>query len=658
MHETARAGSDETMRTATMRTDRLQQAATYAGVEKRRGAQSGWLGALRLVVFAAGVVFLIRSLRGESHLLLQGFVPAVGVFAGVVWLHGRVRVRLETARRRRMLTEESAARLAGGCGPGSAADLVARPASALDAGLAGLRDAGPLHTLSEWALADLGVEGGAVNLLALLNTTQSELGARRLRRVLRQPLLRAAAIRERQAVIQRLAQDTLLRDDLMLAYFTGRQARVRRLPAFLATPRALPGGAYRAAVGVCGALPLPLLLLGATWSWAWPLAGAVLLAALLLRLRVRHRILPLRDAYLELEPLLHKCLDVAHVLQACEPRSVLLQELQAMLRPYVGPGSPFRLQRWLRFIRCLHLHEIGVLYGPIDLLTQWDLQWLLALEATARPERTRLEQLAAATSDLEAWLALAVFAAEQPGLCQPDVFDAAEPRLEIGAGEHPLLPHGRAVPNDVELGGAVRIELVTGSNMAGKSTFLRMVALNCVLAQCGAPARAQRMRLVPVALHANINVHDSLADGKSYFLVEVERVGEVLRAAAASRLRLGIFDELFRGTNSTERLAASREVARTLAASGGLDLLATHDVELTRLVTDEGLEGAGVIHFRDEIEAGRMTFPYRAHRGTATTHNAIRLLELSGYPADLVARARRFAAGRVAAGAETKPPGP
>jgi DNA mismatch repair ATPase MutS len=148
-------------------------------------------------------------------------------------------------------------------------------------------------------------------------------------------------------------------------------------------------------------------------------------------------------------------------------------------------------------------------------------------------------------------------------------------------------------------------------------------------------------------LEANINVRDSLADGKSYFLVEVERVKDVLDEAAQTPFVLTVFDELFRGTNSNERLAASREIARRLAAQGSLCLLATHDLELTRLVNEEAVEGIAALHFRDEIEAGHMVFPYVAHRGVSGVHNALRLLELSGYPADLVARAQEFARTRL-----------
>jgi len=154
----------------------------------------------------------------------------------------------------------------------------------------------------------------------------------------------------------------------------------------------------------------------------------------------------------------------------------------------------------------------------------------------------------------------------------------------------------------------------------------------------GAAVRAERMQLTPVRLHANINVRDSLADGKSYFLVEAERVRAILDAAAAHTHVLGLFDELFRGTNSPERLAASRAAADWLLGREGLFLLATHEQELAQLAGRR--RGVVALHFGEAIEDGRLVFPYRVRAGLCTAHNALRWLELAGYPPELVQQAR------------------
>ena len=590
----------------------------------------------------------VQMFRGDPLWLPRAVLPSTVAFVFVVLLHRRVQSRRETARRRKVLAAESAQRLQHGSGPGASTTIPIPAVSALDAGTAPFRHERE-HVLRDWVVEDLGVEG-ATSLLQGLNCTQSTLGARRLRHMLRSPLVDVEAIHARQQAVQELAQNGELRDAVMLAFFEGRSTPMRRLPGFLARPRGLPGGAPRWVAALSAVLTLPLVLFGIQNPVLLPFAALALTPGLVVRLQSRHRVAALRESWLELGPVLRMVELVGEALTATRLHSEVLQLHSVALRDGGSEGSGFRIHGLRRLITLLRLREIGFLYGIIDFLSQWDLHWLFALEAEAGARRDELEKLTAGLVELESILALSVWAAEQEGCCFPEIVAREMPFLQIDAGEHPLLPRGVAIANDVHLGDEIRVELVTGSNMAGKSTFLRMVMLNALLAQVGAPVRARSLRMTPLQLQANINVRDSLADGKSYFLVEVERVKDILDATAQSPFVLTVFDELFRGTNSNERLAASREIARSLAAQGGLCLLATHDLELTRLVSEEAIEGIAALHFRDEIEAGRMVFPYLAHRGVSGVHNALRLLELSGYPADLVARAQEFARTRLPEG--------
>lgn len=618
---------------------RTQEARAHAQRERSRRALSRLLGNLRLVIFAAAVAVTIQAERGRFGAGRLGTLSAWLAFAVLVVYHGRIQSQQETSRRRRLLAEESAARLHGGAGPGAGALPPPLPRTALEAGHAVHLPEPATHALSAWALEDLGVEGAAPSLFAMLDTTQTSLGSRRLGFLLRHPILDVDAIRDRQRAVFELVRDADACDALRLAFFHGREAPLERIAAFLALPRLLPGRLFRLTVAVCGILAPAALAVSLRRPEFLPLALLTLAIGVGCQFATRRATALLRDAYLELEPLVRAAMDVAPLLRARTPESDRLRSIrQHVLHDHAVPLPAIRL--WIRMLR---LHETGLLYGIVNVLTAWDLQWLLALESALERRRGRLETLVAALADLEAHLAIATWAAERRAVVFPRIHTGRAAEVDIRGGEHPLLPPGRVVANDVVLGGEERLVLVGGSNMAGKSTFLRMAALNTILAQIGSPVRAGAMSLVPLRLHANINVRDSLADGKSYFLVEVERVRDVLEAAAHDATVFGVFDELFRGTNSTERLAASREIARTLAASGGIFLLATHDQELMRLVCDEGVPGIGALHFRDEIEGGRMVFPYRAHAGVSRAHNALRLLELCGYPESIVGRARRFA---------------
>lgn len=624
--------------------ERRQQQAAHDREARRFGRRSRAYALLRLLLFAAAIVVTVRAATHGGN--VAGVATAAGwlAFVALVLDHGRVTRELKRAQRRATLARESADRLAGDAtGPGGGGEIPHLPASDLDAGHAVYAAEPPAHALAVWAAADLGVEGESPSLHELLDTTQSELGGRRLRFMLRHPLLDAGAIRARQECVAELAAERTLRDALLLALFAGRGEVQSRLPAFLAAPRLLRPGAWSVAALGCGILCLPALLL-ATWVPACvPLAMASLAGVMLIRFSTRRRTAVLRDAYLELEPLVHRAVEITSLLAPCTPQSGVLRQLRGLCLEYDAAGAPCRLRAVAWRLRMLHLQELGFLGSLLQLLTLWDVHWLVALEARVKHAAGRYERLAGALADLEAHATLAVYADEQPGVVFPEILTAEEPQLAIAGGEHPLLRCGEAVANDVELGGSSRLAIVTGSNMAGKSTYLRTAALAVLLAQTGAPVRARAMRLTPLALHANINVRDSLADGKSYFLVEVERVRDILAAAARGPAVLGVFDELFRGTNAHERLAASREIARHLAASGGLFLLATHDQGLARLAAEEAAPGIVALHFEDEIRDGQMVFPYRARPGVARSHNAIRLLAIAGYPPDLVERARAHA---------------
>ena len=240
-----------------------------------------------------------------------------------------------------------------------------------------------------------------------------------------------------------------------------------------------------------------------------------------------------------------------------------------------------------------------------------------------------------ALGEFEALSALSSLAHDHPDWTFPTVDPAADRLTARGLG-HPLLRPGACVRNDVEVGPAGTFLLVTGSNMSGKSTLLRAVGTNVVLAQAGGPVCAQALRLPPVRLHTSMFVEDSLEEGVSRFMAELLRVRGIVEAARAAEEGappvLYLLDEILQGTNSAERRVAARAVIRHLLAEGALGAVTTHDLTLHEA---EDLQASAVMrHFREsveETEAGtRLTFDYRLREGLATTRNALRLLEAVG----------------------------
>lgn len=198
----------------------------------------------------------------------------------------------------------------------------------------------------------------------------------------------------------------------------------------------------------------------------------------------------------------------------------------------------------------------------------------------------------------------------------------------VGLG-HPLLRAGTMVRNDVRLAGETRLLVVSGSNMSGKSTLLRTVGINTVLAFAGAPVRAVSLRLSPLSLGATLRIQDSLIEGRSRFYAEITRIRQLADIAAGSPPLLFLLDELFHGTNSHDRLAGAQGVLLSLLERGAIGLITTHDLALTA-VAGQLAPRALNVHFEDWFEAGEMRFDYRMKPGPVTRSNALALMRAVG----------------------------
>ena len=194
---------------------------------------------------------------------------------------------------------------------------------------------------------------------------------------------------------------------------------------------------------------------------------------------------------------------------------------------------------------------------------------------------------------------------------------------------HPLLPRATMVRNDVCLAGETKLLVVSGSNMSGKSTLLRTVGINAVMALAGAPVRAASLRLSPLAVGATLRIQDSLLEGRSRFYAEITRIRVLADLAAGPVPLLFLLDELFHGTNSHDRLLGAEGVLRSLLERGAIGLITTHDLALTA-IADELAPRAVNVHFEDWFEAGDIRFDYRMKPGPVTRSNALALMRAVG----------------------------
>ncbi len=265
--------------------------------------------------------------------------------------------------------------------------------------------------------------------------------------------------------------------------------------------------------------------------------------------------------------------------------------------------------------------------GPLLL---WDLHLSYALEDWRRVSGPALRPWLSAVGEIEALSSLAEYAYEHPLDVFPEFAAAAEsPCFEGEALCHPLLAAGAVVPNDVRLGGELRVLVVSGSNMSGKSTLLRTVGVSAALAQAGAPVRARRLRLSPLAVGASIRIQDSLQAGASRFYAEITRLRQIMEKTEAETPVLFLIDEFLHGTNSHDRRIGAEAIVRGLVERGAIGLITTHDLALAH-IADTLAPRAANVHFEDHLEAGRMHFDYKMRPGVVAKSNAIELMRSVG----------------------------
>jgi DNA mismatch repair ATPase MutS len=279
------------------------------------------------------------------------------------------------------------------------------------------------------------------------------------------------------------------------------------------------------------------------------------------------------------------------------------------------------------------LISIAVQYINMFLLA--DVNAFAATLGIVERERDTIARLHESIGTVDAALAIGAARADLPVYATPD-FTNDGTQLVATSAYHPLLRDAVANSISINANGV----LVTGSNMSGKSTFLRTIGVNALLAQTIYTTCAREWRSPLVAVKSSIGRGDDLLEGKSYYLAEVERVGELLRDAASAVQHLFIIDEIFRGTNAIERVAAARAVLARLVSGDDFVIAATHDLELVSLLA----ESYDAYHFRELIESGALSFDYKLQRGPSSTRNAIAILELLGFPPGVVADAERTVA--------------
>jgi hypothetical protein len=320
---------------------------------------------------------------------------------------------------------------------------------------------------------------------------------------------------------------------------------------------------------------------------------------------------------------------LAGVFARFERETFSATRLRHLLDGFKTAGAPpsRRIAKLQRLIDLLNSRR-NQMFAPLAGFLLWGAQVGFAIERWRHASGSHLGGWLDGLGELEALCSIAGYAYEHPADPFPLLVDEGT-SFEGEGIAHPLLPAARAVANTVRLGGTTRMLLVSGSNMSGKSTLLRSVGANAVLALAGAPVRAERLRISPLAIGATLRVQDSLQAGQSRFYAEITRVRAIVALTAGALPVLFLLDELLSGTNSHDREHGAEAIVRGLIERGAIGLVTTHDLALSGIAARLAPRAENV-HFADVLDAGTLAFDYRMRPGVVKTSNALALMRAVG----------------------------
>jgi hypothetical protein len=558
------------------------------------------LGTLRLLLAAIFLGALWRSGRGAIDVLWP-LLPAA-LFAGCVLYHRRILARLREVARSVKFYQCGLDRLSG-----------AHPTAGPD----GSRFLDLHHIYA----ADLDVFGRH-SLYARLCTARTTMGEDTLAGWLLAPADRDAIL-ERQACVRELRDRLDLRERFAVL---GEPEHITLDPARLAgwakADGDLPGS------WVAGAAWLLVAAAAATaalWGGGGPASPflAVLTAEAALLYGLRHRVQTVLSGVEHAHASLRLVAVLLARIEAESFAAPALGRLRAALSSAGLPASASldRLATIVNFVEARRNPFLSPLLTPL----LYPLHTALAAERWRRRHGRSVATWLAALGEFEALQSLAAYSAERPADPFPEFLPGAA-AFDATALGHPLIPADRCVRNDVTIGGETRALMVSGSNMSGKSTLLRAVGINTVLAMAGAPVCATRLQLAPLQVGASIRGGDSLQEGSSRFYAEITRLRRLFEPCALPLLFL--LDELLQGTNSSDRQIGAHGVLKALIARGAIGIVSTHDL---RLGDDAGL-GAALcnVHFQDELEDGKLSFDFKLRDGVVTKSNGVELMRAIG----------------------------
>jgi hypothetical protein len=574
----------------------------------------------RLAAVAAAAIVAFLALGWQMLSIAWTLAPAA-VFAALMIVHDQLLKKLERRRRAAAFFEHALARL--------------------DGRWAGTGESGDRYLAGDHPYAaDLDLFGKG-SLFELLCTARTHIGEDTLARWLMAPAA-PDDVRARNEAVNQLRPRLDLREDLAVA---GEEARTGVDPVSLAAWGEAPARAANGGLVTTMWLLTGLGVIGAAALFTWllaisnfvPLSQPVNAAARDVAFVIllinglflhRHRSSTLA-AIASVEEAAHGLGLLSEVLLRLE-REQFPSGLLAKLRQSLDSGGEPPSQHIARLNKLVERLDSrdNVAVRVLEPFILWTMHTAVGVENWRRSCGPAVRRWLTATGEMEALCTLAGYAFDHPDDPFPEFIEGGAV-VEAEGICHPLLPAENAVRNDVRLGSAPQVLMVSGSNMSGKSTLLRTLGINVVLAQAGAPVRARRLRLTPLAVGASIKLSDSLQGGVSRFYAEILRIRQILDATQGTLPVLFLIDEFLAGTNSHDRRIGAGALVRGLVDRGAIGLVTTHDLALAEIVESLG-ERAANVHFEDQIVDGKIRFDYVMRPGVVRKSNALELMRSVG----------------------------
>ena len=497
------------------------------------------------------------------------------------------------------------------------------------------------YTVSAEILNDLDFYGGDANLFSLYNTAQTSVGVRKFYNFLKTPLLDAAAIDERRKAVMELSAHQAFVDSAMLELHELRGRRFSEFISAVNAPRILPHNIlFRYLLMALSASGVITLLTGHYNAFVFIyIFNFAMIAAFF------EKCSNIKKNYISISYFARTFSSLSEAFYRADFDCAILKELSSAFGgckafAAVKTGRPF----YKKLSALAKIAELMLIPMPaiLDAVILSELMLCERIERRTKEIAAELMSFIEALGELEALMSLANIKIDLPEYNFSAVKSGGPRTLKISGALHPLLKFENGVANSIDFNDELDIAIITGSNMSGKSTFLKSVAIAVILSQIGAPVRAEAMELTPFVILTDIRITDSIKAGVSHFYSELLRVKAVTDKLKTVTNVFAIFDELFHGTNSRERLALCRATLEYFRESGGKFVMATHDKELTSLGDGPDAPAMKNFHFEEKTEGLESFFTYKLIKGPATAANAVKLARRCGLPEQIYKRAEEL----------------